>query len=302
MSEPAIDVDLLALADLGQPEKLAFELHRQLRAQFGSVPPRVPLAGIAKAVGIVGICEFDIESFEGTLVIRDGVGAIGLRQGLRAGRRNFTLGHEIGHFLIPAHRLQKSEFRCTKADMYRVRGSNFKKSPAPERIEVEANEFAAALLVPVQEFRQERRRLGSACDVGHVRNLAELFDVSQEMMAQKYVEVSDERIAIVTSHNGRVHRVIPCTGFPYLGLRKDAPVPPGSLTATEGAHPGNDSISEMREVETHIWLERRGCVTNLYEQVFRQDEGWAMTLLIVDEEATDEEEDDRNWNRRSERR
>jgi Zn-dependent peptidase ImmA (M78 family) len=98
---PEITIDLMELADLGQPLKLAFELHRQIRAQLGAVPVRVPLEQIAKALGIVGIREYDTDNFEGTLVISDGVGAVGLRKGMPPGRRNFTLGHEIGHFAIP---------------------------------------------------------------------------------------------------------------------------------------------------------------------------------------------------------
>ncbi|MDE2266772.1 MAG: hypothetical protein KGL29_12780 [Alphaproteobacteria bacterium] len=58
-----------------------------------------------------------------------------------------------------------------------------------------------------------------------------------------------------------------------------------------------DLVSELREVETHSWLEKRGQVTSLYEQVVAQENGWATTLLIVDEDEVDDEEDDRHWNR-----
>jgi Zn-dependent peptidase ImmA (M78 family) len=296
-----IEIDLIALADIGQPFKLAVELHRQLRKQFGSVPSRVPLTSIAKAVGIVGIKEFNTDEFEGTLVIQDGAGAIGLRKGLRSGRRNFTLGHEIGHFLIPNHRFQRTRFECAKVDMRRDRvGGNWDARPAVERIEVEANEFSAALLVPVPEYQNERRRLGASSDVSHIRHLAEVFDVSQEMMAKIYVNSADDKIAIITSHEGKVRRIIPKAGFPYLGLRGGIPIPNGTLTRNFKPS-GNDAISGLNEVPIHTWLERKGDVTALYEQAFVQDEGWAMTLLMIDEEVVDEDDDDRNWNRRSKR-
>lgn len=292
-----IEIDLMALADIGQPVELALEIHRQLRVQFGSVPHRVPLQAIAKVVGIVGIKEFETDKFEGTLVIKDGDGAIGLRKGLRSGRRNFTLGHEIGHFLIPNHRFQRTSFACATVDMRRERSNgNWAARPVEERIEVEANEFSAALLIPAIEFQKERRRLGS-CDVSHIRRLAELFDVSQEMMAKIYVNSAEEKVAIITSHKGQVKRVIPKEGFPYLGLRKDVPIPTGALTRSFSP-PANDTISELQEMPTHTWLERAGNVTALYEQVFVQEDGWAMTLLTVDEEEADDDGDDRNWNRR----
>jgi hypothetical protein len=81
-----ITIDLMALADLGQPLKLAFELHRQIRDQYGVVPLRVPLEQIARAVGIVGIKEFNTDRFEGTLVVTGNDGAVGLRRGMPSGR------------------------------------------------------------------------------------------------------------------------------------------------------------------------------------------------------------------------
>lgn len=302
MNADPIEIEMMELADIGQPTKIAHEIHRQLRAQFGSVPRRMPLAKLAAAVGIEGIAIFDGTSFEGTLVLQHGRGAIGIRKGMRSGRHNFTLAHEIGHFLIPTHRLQRQQFLCEPVDMRRVReGGNFSQRPEQERIEVEANEFAAALIVPMPEYGIERKALGSACDVAHIRQLAETFDVSQEVMAKIYVMNADEKAAIITSKNGVVQRVIPQPGFPFLGLKKGAPIPSAALTRSFSLTAANDPISELREVATHTWLERSSNVSAVYEQVFFQEEGWAMTLLLVEENEEDEEADDRAWNRRSSR-
>lgn len=302
MDSAEIELDLMELADIGQPVKLALEVHRQLRAQFGSVPTRSPLSGIANAVGIEIIDEVETTSFEGMLAIQDGRGAVALRKGMRPGRRAFTFGHEIGHFLIPSHRFQRTQFECAKMDMSRERGrGNWNSRPPLERIEVEANEFSAALLVPQPEFAIERRRLGTDCDVGHIRQLAETFGVSQEMMAKIYVNAANEPAAIITSHKGVVKRVIPRPDFPYLGLRGGAPIPAGSFTRAFTPS-SDDPISTLSEIPTHIWLEKRGAVTALYEQVFVQEEGWVMTLLVADIEDDDDDDDDTNWNRRSNRR
>ena len=300
MANAEVELDLMELADLGQPLKLAHEIHRQLRVQFGSVPTKVPLVGIASALGIEAIEEHDNEAIEGMLAIVDGRGAVSLRRTLRPGRRNFTLGHEIGHFVIPNHRFQSTKFQCAKRDIGQERGTgNWAQRPAPERIEVEANEFAAALLVPRPEFRAERRKLGAAYDVAHIRSLAETFAVSQEVMAKVYVQEADERIAIETSQSGLVRRVIPKQGFPYLGLRRDMPLPRDSLT--QRFKVANDPISNLVELPAHVWVEKSQGIGALYEQVFVQEDGWAMTLIAVDEEEDDEEGDDRDWNRRSNR-
>lgn len=298
MSEPEFEIDMMELADVGQATKIALEIHRQLRIPFGSVPRRVPLTSLATAVGVVSIELVEGTSFEGTLVLHDGRGVIGIRKGMRSGRHNFTLAHELGHFLIPTHRLQQQQFVCNAADMARTRTSNFSERPALERIEVEANEFAAALIVPTPEYRQERKALGTTCDVSHIRQLAETFDVSQEVMAKIYVTEAREKAAIVTSRHDVVNRVIPQAGFPFLGLRKGALIPNGAITRAFGRTGASDSISDLNEVPTHTWLDKRGSVSAMYEQVFIQEDGWAMTLLLVDEDDTDETEDDRNWNRR----
>jgi Zn-dependent peptidase ImmA (M78 family) len=297
MANADVQLDLMELADIRQPVKLAHELHRQMRVQFGSVPTASPLRGLASALGIEAIEEHDSEAIEGMLVIQDGRGAVSLRRGMRPGRKNFTLAHEIGHFTIPNHRFQGGKFQCGKRDFNQSReAGNWDKRPLPERIEVEANEFAAALLVPMAEFAAERRKLGTGCDIAHVRDLAETFAVSQEVMAKVYVQAEDEAAAIIISHNGLVRRVIPQRGFPYLGLRSGVPVPAASLSKTfKGS--GDNSLSNLVEVPGHAWLQQQGNVTALYEQAFVQEAGWIMTLLVADL-ADEDDEDDSAWNRR----
>lgn len=297
-SDPSID--LMELADIGgQPKKLAYEIHRQLRDQYKAVPLPVPLAGIARAVGIMEIVEHETEAFEGALIINGEKGAIALRQGMRRGRKRFTLGHEIGHFVNPFHRLSRTNFQCNVRDMVARRASSraWEERPILERIEVEANEFSNALLLPGPEFREERKALGNDVDIGQIVQLARRIGVSFEVMAKTYVETARDKIAVVTSRNGVVSRVIPPREFPFLGLKKGAPLPHASLTRKFcGGHPSG-SASALSEVPTWTWLERQGAVTALYEQVLVQSDGHAMTLLMVDEEEADDEADDRNWNR-----
>lgn len=294
-------IDLMPLADLGQPKRIAYELHKQMRAQYGTVPTQVPLPGLAAAVGIAGIKECDTEAFDGALVVSGATGAIGLRRGMPSGRRNFTIGHELGHFLIPTHRLRNTRFECTPKYMRYARGKadEWERRPTLERIEVEANEFAAALLVPIPEYRAERSKLARGCDVAHIRPLAQSFEVSQEMMARIYVDHSAETTAIIISHKGSVRRIITKAGFPYMGLRAGMELPRHSFTREFRAANDVGEVSDAEEVEIHSWLERRHGVTALSEQVILQRDGWAMTMLTADQDEEEDEDDDRNWNRRN---
>ena len=59
------------------------------------------------------------------------------------GRQNFCIAHEIGH--LSCH-LDQPEFFCTSADLNDI-------APHPTNIEQEANQFAATLLMPADDFR-----------------------------------------------------------------------------------------------------------------------------------------------------
>ena len=82
--------------------------------------------------------------FVGALVRSSNLAVIFYAERLSAGRRRFTIAHEIGHYLLPGH----DEEACYCAE-------------SGGRCEVEANRFAAALLMPKRDFESlwyEHRR------------------------------------------------------------------------------------------------------------------------------------------------
>ncbi len=184
------------------------------------------------------------------------------------------------------------------------RGNNpaFDRRAAGEKMEVEANEFSAALLIPTPEFREERRRLGNEIDLDHLRSLKDTFDVSLEFMARTFVGASLEKLAVIISRRGEVRRLYVHQDFPYLGLRKGSPIPHASMTdrLIRSQQPG--TLSDVAELGTAVWIEDAKSVTALYEQVLVQRDGWAMTMLTIEEDEADEDDDDTNWNRRNNRR
>ncbi len=297
-----VSIDLMVLADIGgQPKKLAYEIQRQLRARFNSVPLPVPLEGIAAALGIVEIVEHETDAFEGTLIVKGDKGAVAVRKGMTLGRRRFTLGHEIGHFANPFHRLARSDFRCTAVDMRKKRDADLEWDDRPtwDKIEIEANEFSNALLLPGPEYRQVRSALGSDVDIEHIVSLATTSGVSLEVLANTYVRTSRDLLAMIVSKDGAVRRVMAPTGFPYMGLKKGMPVPPQSLTKTFARMHSRRTASVLSEVAADTWLDKSTADQTVYEQVLVLANGYTMTLLYVDEREVDEDEDDSSWNRRN---
>ena len=61
-----------------------------------------------------------------------------------AGRIRFTKAHELGHYLL--HREKQTEFRCTQGDMLHWSGD--------ANVEMQADEFASHLLMPLTHFRE----------------------------------------------------------------------------------------------------------------------------------------------------
>lgn len=290
-----VSIDLMDLADVGaQPRKLAAEIHRQLRAQFGDVPLPVPLVEIATALGIQEIIDRETDSYVGMLVTTPdrASGIIVLQAGLRTGRRNFTLGHEIGHFVNPYHKPPPAGFQCTRKDMAARRRGNipWENRPKLDQIEVEANEFSIALSVPIPEYRRERLNL-SGCDLKHLEALRHKFGLSREAIAQVYVDTAPEKIALIFSETGRIRRFVLPANFPYLGLSKGHPMPTRSLTASRLRTLSAGECSPIEEVSPDTWLTRSPSGVRVYEQLLVLSGGHAVTMLSV-EEPDDEEQDE----------
>lgn len=291
-------IDLMDLADVGaQPRKAAQEIHRQLRSQCGELPLPVPLRDLADALGIEKIHQKQTTTFDGMLIATPDKsrGEIILREGMLPGRRNFTLGHELGHFTNPYHRPPATGFVCQSADLRarRAGGKAWDDRTIFERMEIEANEFSAALLVPVPEYRVARLGL-AGCDLTHLEVLARTFGTSKEFMCRIYVDTAPEKIAVLASKDGRIQRFILPPTFPYLGLAKGHPLPPRSAAVSflASAQPGQ--CSGHRSASTDVWLDRSAAGTALTEQTLVQRDGWAMTLLTVDQPEDDEQDEEAN--------
>ena len=86
------------------------------------------------------------DDFEAALFVRPKGKRIIYNQNIRQdGRKNFSIAHEIGHSSLHAGR---DEFRCSIKDLTDM-------APHPQNIEQEANLFAATLLMPADDFRQQ---------------------------------------------------------------------------------------------------------------------------------------------------
>lgn len=89
-------------------------------------------------------------------------------------RKRFTIAHELGHHFL--HLLEDGEFVDGEASLFRGLGEDQREAPPDRRREIQANLFAAALLMPEPAVRREWEQLKS------VDAMARRFNVSESAM------------------------------------------------------------------------------------------------------------------------
>jgi Zn-dependent peptidase ImmA (M78 family) len=274
------------LSDCATPEALLATIHT---SQKGVFPIPVPVEEWATALDITAIEAMETEGFEGGLVMfaDRSSGSILVNKHNDERRRRFTVGHELGHFLLPWHTPRSGQaFQCSKKDM-----AIFLPTDGVDRymrMEAEANRFSAGFLMPAAPFRIDLRARRNF-EVAHVVELAERYCTSREATARRCADLSDDPVGFVVSCDGVVRRSYSSKGFPWISARARQPVPANSLTHRAQLAPGESS--SWAEVPAYVWLDNvRGTVC---EQVLGQQNGFRLTLLTFEAEsdATDDEDE-----------
>ncbi|MBK8767907.1 MAG: ImmA/IrrE family metallo-endopeptidase [Burkholderiaceae bacterium] len=159
-----------------EPEKAAREL---LEAQGIRKAP-IPVDKIAKALGIqIRYSPLDAE-LSGMIYIKEGIPIIGVNALHHPNRQRFTIAHELGHYML--HRdMLSNEVHVDK--QFKILMRNSKSSAGTDAMEVDANKFAAELLLP--EFLIADVLAHSTFDIDDPAPLDELakkFKVSKQMV------------------------------------------------------------------------------------------------------------------------
>ena len=191
---------------------------RQIALEY-SAPQKDPIAKI-EALPV------PLDNFEGAL-LRSGKGVkwgIAYSAFIREeGKVNFTVAHELGHYLL--HRKADS-ILCTEEDL---RDFTRAKQNA-QNIEQEANEFASYLLMPMNDFRAQVN--GDAVDMELITHCATRYGTSLTASSLKLIEFIDRPVICISSRAGIVRwsRSSEAALTAGLYLRRGTQVPKQSLT------------------------------------------------------------------------
>jgi len=143
----------------------------------GVTEPPVPVEQIARLLGArVMLSDFNNE-ISGILVRNEDQSVIGVAKEQSKTRQRFTIAHEIGHLVL-------HEGESVHIDReFRVKLRSRQSSMAVDVDEIEANAFAAALLMPETLLRHDVRNLDiDFDDASQVDALAKRYNVSGQAM------------------------------------------------------------------------------------------------------------------------
>ncbi len=112
------------------------------------------------------------------------------------GRINFTLAHELGHYLVHRHS-HSAGFECGEA---RILGCDPDQNR--HRLEQEADRFASYLLMPLNDYRAQVGRQEMTVDL--LRHCADRYGVSLTAAALKWLEYTTACAVLVVATNGFV--------------------------------------------------------------------------------------------------
>jgi Zn-dependent peptidase ImmA (M78 family) len=278
----------MALIEL-PPERHAFisELAADVW-QTHSRERQVFLDGIANAVGATLSYGDYGDAFDGLLEHRSATFHIYCNtargQPCNSPRARFTVAHELGHFFIDEHR---NALLAGKPPHY-----SFTEHPSENPVEVEANLFAANLLMPNLEFQKALSEVSPG--LKGIIDLASTFGVSIQSAAIRFTTKSQRPCAIIMfRENGKpwwnVSPELKAWGYQWIQKDIREVVAPDSATG-KAFHDNASPFGEVRQngtvasawfagipkggrsdelfVESAVRLGGRG-VLSLLEPVFR---------------------------------
>lgn len=190
------------------------------------------------------------------------------------GRRNFTLAHELGHYLLHRHD-HPGGLQCTSRNMgdwSADRGT----------IEAEANTFASYLLMPLDDFREQTR--GRVIDIDTMTELADRYAVSLTAAILKWLTITEKRALIVVSKDGFIDWAwssgpLIRSGIYYAARQSVIALPAASLAARQvDADTGRHGVLHP----PGIWL---GMEPVREMTVFSPSNEMAISLLVYPDHA-----------------
>jgi hypothetical protein len=190
-------------------------------------------------------------------------------------RLRFSIAHEIAHFHIDDHRdaLIRGESHSSESGF---------RSKHPK--EIQADEFAAALLIPAHLMEPQIEKRGFM-SLEEIRKVAQACEVSPYATTIRYVRMAAEVCLVVLAQNGVIKSSFSSDEakikrFGKLSIQSLPEMSPGIALA---ACVRSDEIRE-HEHAVSAWFARDDDF-KVWESCFQIGEGYTLSLISVDDGA-----------------
>lgn len=157
------------------------QARRLLEALHQNQPP-IDVHKIAAALKL-DVIEADLGSASGLLITKGSISTICVQSSDVRERQRFTIAHEIGHHYLSHQREDKEHLHVNHGYAVSQRGDLSSQGIDPK--EVEANQFAAELLMPAFMIRAEVEKYNLPLRERDVAILAQIFEVSEQAMGNR---------------------------------------------------------------------------------------------------------------------
>lgn len=166
----------------------------EVLASTGVATPPVPVEEITEALGLEVVYE-SLPPDTSSVLIREPNGRrlIGVNAFHSATRQRFSLAHELGHALLHFAQTPPSDGEAVVSRPLEVLFRDNISGQGTNRVEIDANAFAAALLMPADLVKSRLRRRWAQEPTRSVEltisDLADDFDVSPQAMRYRLVNL-----------------------------------------------------------------------------------------------------------------
>jgi hypothetical protein len=162
--------------------RAAREHAERLLERFRITKPAVDVVKVAKGLNLQIIEQYLGDDVSGLLVTAPSVSYIVVPKGdgRSMRRKRFTIAHEIGHYVL-GHQFEAGEHVHVDKG-HRTSMRNARSSAGEDPKEIEANQFAANLLMPASMVANAAAELGEPLYDHDVSELANKFTVSEQAM------------------------------------------------------------------------------------------------------------------------
>lgn len=243
------------------PKKWAYKLTHILDSVFGNDRFPIDVKSVSKELtptlfprdAITMVKGAELENFEGALFKappgKEGWGIIYNNAILSAGRINFTLAHEFGHYLLHRNKYPDG-IECSERQLLDWNSEIGK-------VEGEANDFAANFLMPLNDFRKliAPNQEASRASIGLA---AERYNTSFTATALRWISYTEKKAVLVVSRDGFIlwawssQAAFKSGYFIKTNGVSPKPLPKGSLAESKGS--GID-IDDIANHSSGVWFD-----------------------------------------------